>query len=253
MRLDWPPRGGGGRITEPQNGAALPATYITRPLTLRAAQGSLLHRRAGRGGAIGGSVGQSEGGGAGRPPIGSRAGGGRGGRREVGVRAGRPGPPPARQGEGNLPPFFNPPARARRHRADPAAAAAMAPLLGRKPFPLAKPLPPGEPGERFIIPHTQEAFRTREYPHGRGGRRGEERGGRLPGSGCGGSSGRSGRAGPRGTKGRAVLVGRCGARGRAAFLRGLGVPAPPAQGRGLGPRRGWGARSSGQFRRSVCN
>uniref|UniRef100_A0A8C9ENQ0 Tyrosine-protein kinase BAZ1B n=1 Tax=Pavo cristatus TaxID=9049 RepID=A0A8C9ENQ0_PAVCR len=38
----------------------------------------------------------------------------------------------------------------------------MAPLLGRKPFPLAKPLPPGEPGERFIIPHTQEAFRTRE-------------------------------------------------------------------------------------------
>ncbi|KAK2522450.1 hypothetical protein Q9233_010560 [Columba guinea] len=38
----------------------------------------------------------------------------------------------------------------------------MAPLLGRKPFPLAKPLPPGEPGERFVIPHTQEAFRTRE-------------------------------------------------------------------------------------------
>ncbi|XP_031447840.1 tyrosine-protein kinase BAZ1B isoform X2 [Phasianus colchicus] len=38
----------------------------------------------------------------------------------------------------------------------------MAPLLGRKPFPLAKPLPPGEPGERFIVPHTQEAFRTRE-------------------------------------------------------------------------------------------
>lgn len=47
----------------------------------------------------------------------------------------------------------------------------MAPLLGRKPFPLAKPLPPGEPGERFVIPHTQEAFRTREYPphRGRGG------------------------------------------------------------------------------------
>lgn len=42
----------------------------------------------------------------------------------------------------------------------------MAPLLGRKPFPLAKPLPPGEPGERFVIPHTQEAFRTREYPLG---------------------------------------------------------------------------------------
>ncbi|TFJ99274.1 protein S100-A5 [Platysternon megacephalum] len=38
----------------------------------------------------------------------------------------------------------------------------MAPLLGRKPFPLTKPLPPGEAGERFIVPHTQEAFRTRE-------------------------------------------------------------------------------------------
>lgn len=38
----------------------------------------------------------------------------------------------------------------------------MAPLLGRKPFPLVKP-PPGE--ERlFTIAHTQEAFRTREYP-----------------------------------------------------------------------------------------
>lgn len=44
----------------------------------------------------------------------------------------------------------------------------MAPLLGRKPFPLAKPLPPGEPGELFVIPHTQEAFRTREYPPHRG-------------------------------------------------------------------------------------
>ncbi|KAM3853958.1 tyrosine-protein kinase BAZ1B isoform 1-T1 [Vipera latastei] len=39
----------------------------------------------------------------------------------------------------------------------------MAPLLGRKPFPLAKPLPPGEPpGERFVITHTQEAFRSSE-------------------------------------------------------------------------------------------
>ncbi|XP_028564740.2 tyrosine-protein kinase BAZ1B [Podarcis muralis] len=48
----------------------------------------------------------------------------------------------------------------------------MAPLLGRKPFPLAKPLPPlGEPPggdekevaeERFVIAHTQEAFRTSE-------------------------------------------------------------------------------------------
>lgn len=38
----------------------------------------------------------------------------------------------------------------------------MAPLLGRKPFPLVKPLPGEEP--QFTIPHTQEAFRTREYP-----------------------------------------------------------------------------------------
>lgn len=38
----------------------------------------------------------------------------------------------------------------------------MAPLLGRKPFPLVKPLPGEEP--LFTIPHTQEAFRTREYP-----------------------------------------------------------------------------------------
>ncbi|KAM4820572.1 tyrosine-protein kinase BAZ1B [Thomomys bottae] len=36
----------------------------------------------------------------------------------------------------------------------------MAPLLGRKPFPLVKPLPGEEP--LFTIPHTQEAFRTRE-------------------------------------------------------------------------------------------
>lgn len=38
----------------------------------------------------------------------------------------------------------------------------MAPLLGRKPFPLVKPLPGEEPV--FTIAHTQEAFRTREYP-----------------------------------------------------------------------------------------
>lgn len=44
----------------------------------------------------------------------------------------------------------------------PTAAVAMAPLLGRKPFPLVKPLPGEEP--LFTIPHTQEAFRTREYP-----------------------------------------------------------------------------------------
>ncbi|XP_059549466.1 tyrosine-protein kinase BAZ1B isoform X2 [Myotis daubentonii] len=36
----------------------------------------------------------------------------------------------------------------------------MAPLLGRKPFPLVKPLPGEEP--LFTIAHTQEAFRTRE-------------------------------------------------------------------------------------------
>ncbi|XP_042298170.1 tyrosine-protein kinase BAZ1B [Sceloporus undulatus] len=42
----------------------------------------------------------------------------------------------------------------------------MAPLLGRKPFPLAKALPPAPPGEppeeRFVVAHTQEAFRSRE-------------------------------------------------------------------------------------------
>lgn len=38
----------------------------------------------------------------------------------------------------------------------------MAPLLGRKPFPLVKPLPGEEP--LFTIAHTQETFRTREYP-----------------------------------------------------------------------------------------
>lgn len=42
----------------------------------------------------------------------------------------------------------------------------MAPLLGRKPYPLAKPPaePPG-PGEQlYIIPHTKEAFINKEYP-----------------------------------------------------------------------------------------
>lgn len=38
----------------------------------------------------------------------------------------------------------------------------MAPLLGRKPFPLVKPLPGEE--SLFTIAHTQETFRTREYP-----------------------------------------------------------------------------------------
>ncbi|XP_051512211.1 tyrosine-protein kinase BAZ1B-like [Myxocyprinus asiaticus] len=40
----------------------------------------------------------------------------------------------------------------------------MAPLLGRKPYPLAKPLsePPGPGEEVFIIEHTKEAFRNKE-------------------------------------------------------------------------------------------
>lgn len=42
----------------------------------------------------------------------------------------------------------------------------MAPLLGRKPYPLVKSLaePPGSGEEIYIIPHTQEAFRDKEYP-----------------------------------------------------------------------------------------
>lgn len=42
----------------------------------------------------------------------------------------------------------------------------MAPLLGRKPYPLAKPLaePPGPGDEVYIIEHTKEAFRNKEYP-----------------------------------------------------------------------------------------
>lgn len=76
-------------------------------------------------------------------------------------RARGAGPAARREGERILPPFFNRPARA-------PSGLAMAPLLGRKPFPLAKPLPPGEQGELFVIPHTQEAFRTREYPPHRG-------------------------------------------------------------------------------------
>jgi len=40
----------------------------------------------------------------------------------------------------------------------------MAPLLGRKPYPLAKPLaePPGPGEEDYIIEHTKEAFRNKE-------------------------------------------------------------------------------------------
>lgn len=42
----------------------------------------------------------------------------------------------------------------------------MAPLLGRKPYPLAKPLaePPGPGEEVYIIEHSKEAFRNKEYP-----------------------------------------------------------------------------------------
>lgn len=42
----------------------------------------------------------------------------------------------------------------------------MAPLLGRKPYPLTKPLaePPGPGDEVYTIEHTKEAFRNKEYP-----------------------------------------------------------------------------------------
>lgn len=45
----------------------------------------------------------------------------------------------------------------------------MAPLLGRKPFPLAKPPsdPPAEGEEVFVIEHTKEAFKNREEYEGR--------------------------------------------------------------------------------------
>ncbi|KAM6337619.1 tyrosine-protein kinase BAZ1B isoform 3-T3 [Alca torda] len=167
---------GGGRITGRQNGVALSATYITRPLTSRAGQASLPRRRAGRGGAIGAPHSQSEAGSSGGPPVGCWGRGGGGGPCGAGGRSGC-----ARRGRARRPPgrgrgisrhfsILPPGSRRRRRgrRADSPALLgspphpAMAPLLGRKPFPLAKPLPPGEPGERFVIPHTQEAFRTRE-------------------------------------------------------------------------------------------
>ncbi|KAK1785309.1 hypothetical protein P4O66_018706 [Electrophorus voltai] len=46
----------------------------------------------------------------------------------------------------------------------------MAPLLGRKPYPLAKPLAeaPGPGEEVYIIGHTKEAFRNKEYPFSQG-------------------------------------------------------------------------------------
>lgn len=42
----------------------------------------------------------------------------------------------------------------------------MAPLLGRRPFPLVKPLsePPGPGEDVYIIEHTKEAFKNKEYP-----------------------------------------------------------------------------------------
>lgn len=42
----------------------------------------------------------------------------------------------------------------------------MAPLLGRRPYPLVKPLsePPGPGEEVYIIEHTKEAFKNKEYP-----------------------------------------------------------------------------------------
>ncbi|XP_041851499.1 tyrosine-protein kinase BAZ1B isoform X2 [Melanotaenia boesemani] len=51
----------------------------------------------------------------------------------------------------------------------------MAPLLGRKPYPLAKPLaePPGPGEEIYIIEHTKEAFRNKEEYEARLQRYGE--------------------------------------------------------------------------------
>lgn len=48
----------------------------------------------------------------------------------------------------------------------PSSGFTMAPLLGRKPYPLAKPLtePPGPGDEVYTIEHTKEAFRNKEYP-----------------------------------------------------------------------------------------
>lgn len=67
----------------------------------------------------------------------------------------------------------------------------MAPLLGRKPFPLVKPLPGEEP--LFTIAHTQEAFRTREYPF-QPGPPGRRRGGAGWAGGSPGPEGRDARA-----------------------------------------------------------
>lgn len=166
------------------------------------------------------------------------------------MRAARLGPPPAREGEGNLPPFFNPPARvlpppgssrgsAGSGRAPPRPA--MAPLLGRKPFPLAKPLPPGEPGERFVIPHTQEAFRTREYPLGPGAR----------GDGAAGMGGRLCQRRcchlPRpplpGRAGSPLLGAEPASAAAAALLGGGGAEQSGAGGRGAGPLGSSGAAS----------
>lgn len=42
----------------------------------------------------------------------------------------------------------------------------MAPLLGRKPYPLVKPPaePPGPEEQHYTIEHTRETFRNKEYP-----------------------------------------------------------------------------------------
>lgn len=111
-------------------------------------------------------------------------------------------------------------------RAGRTAAAAMAPLLGRKPFPLAKPLPGEEP--LFTIAHTQEAFRTREYPFpaGTADRAGAGRsGGSAPRGGQ--LSARPAAAGPRFGSAR-----RSGARERAAGCRGGAAHFVPGPGDG---------------------
>lgn len=178
------------------------------------------------GGAIGGRASQSEAGLSGGQPVGSQSRGGRGGPRGAGWAGsgarGEAGPAARPGGGGESPAIFQssrpvPPPRGSAGRSRGPSRRAMAPLLGRKPFPLAKPLPAGEPGERFIIPHTQEAFRTREYPHGRGGGGG---GGGRDGPGAASLS----PAGGSGAAARAASV----PGGRGPGLRGR--PGPPGEG-----------------------
>lgn len=134
--------------------------------------------------------------------------------REPGARSGPRGPsvaPRALRGAATF-----------RAAASAAATAAMAPLLGRKPFPLVKPLPGEEP--LFTIAHTQEAFRTREYPFqpGRPAARGVGRGG--PGA----RRGRAGRA--------ARACGSCQRAGRRRACIPSRSSSPPF--RGVGARAG---------------